>query len=268
MKILNKIMLFLILFISACSICGCSMKNITSSDEEEEFIVILHAGGGYDELTYLNAQETFEYYYKMGYRFFEYDLKLSSDGKIIATHNWEHIDISDPSNITYEEFKKIRLDNGFTPVNEEWLIETIIKYPDVRFIIDAKMDSIEGDSAVITRLETLKAVYKVYISQNIIPEIFSKEMWDIVEEKTSFDLYLFSHYKVYYTVDEMLKYFNDERIWGVALSTYTNTDVFTQLSKMKTKIILVFTPINKEEVEDAKVNGADGVYLDFVSLLE
>lgn len=43
--------------------------------------------------------------------------------------------------ITYEEFKALRLDNGFTTVNEEWMLETIKSYPDVRFVIDAKMDT-------------------------------------------------------------------------------------------------------------------------------
>ena len=220
-------------------------------------------------MTHLNAQETFEYYYDMGYRYFEYDLRLSSDGRIIATHAWEHIDVPNPYSITYEEFKAIRLDNGFTPANEEWLMETIISYPDVRFIIDAKMDTTEGDSAVLARLEALESIYNIDISQNIIPEIFSKEMWDIVKEQTSFDRYLFSHYKVYYTVDKMLEYFSDDRIWGFALPMYTDKDIRFRMAEMKkTKVILVFTPTSKEEVSDAAEMGADGVYLDFVSLIE
>ena len=33
-------------------------------------------------------------------------------------------------------------------------------------------------------------------------------------------------------------------------------------------VILVFTPTSKAEIDDAVKMGADGVYLDFVSLLE
>ena len=148
-------------------------------------------------------------------------------------------------------------------------MQTIITHPDVRFIIDAKMDTTEGDSAVLSRLETLESIYNVDISQNIIPEIFSKEMWDIVKEQTSFDRYLFSHYKVYYTVDTMLEYFSDERIWGFALPTYTDRDIRSRISEIKeTKVILVFTPKTKKDVTDALSMGANGVYLDFISLLE
>lgn len=260
-------MLFSFCFIFSSS--GCFTADITTTVPTDEFIVILHAGGGYGDLTHLNAQETFEYYYDMGYRYFEYDLRLSSDGRIIATHAWEHIDVSNSDNITYEEFKQIRLDNGFTPANEEWLIETIINYPDVRFVIDAKMDTTEGDSAVLARIEALESIYNVDISQNIIPEIFSKEMWDIVKEQTSFERYLFSHYKVYYTVNEMMQYFSDQRIWGFAFPTYTDNDIRSMIPKIKeTKLILVFTPTSKEDVVDAKEMGANGVYLDFISLLE
>ena len=235
----------------------------------EEMTVILHAGGSADGMTHLNAQETFGYYYDLGYRYFEYDLRLSSDGRLIATHAWEHLDVCDPDLLTYEEFKALRLENGYTPVNEEWLIETICQYPDVNFVIDAKMDTDEGDAAVLIRLEQLEDVYGIDISDRIIPEIFSKEMWDMVKDTTSFSRYLFSHYKVYYTVDIMLEYFSDEKFWGFALPTYTDGDIRSQIYKIKqTKKIFIFTPTNEEELLDASQMGADGVYLDFISLMK
>ncbi len=231
-------------------------------------IVILHAGGSTDGLTNLNAQETFEYYYSLGYRYFEYDLRLSSDGRIIGTHAWEHLSVRDTDTITYQEFKELRLVNGFTPVNEEWLMETIIEFPDVNFVIDAKMDTTEGDSAVLIRLEELAVLYGVDISNNIIPEIFSIEMWEICKDDTSFDRYLFSHYKVYYTVDTMLEYFSDERIWGFALPTYTDADIRSQLYRVTAiKKIFFFTPQSEADVDDALSAGADGVYLDYIDLV-
>jgi glycerophosphoryl diester phosphodiesterase len=248
---------------------GTTASTAFTAKSPEELTVILHAGGSAGELTYLNAQETFEYYYNLGYRYFEYDLKLSSDGRIIATHEWEYLTVANPENITYEEFKALRLENGYTPVNEEWLMETIKNHPDVNIVVDAKMDSTEGDAAVLARLEELEGIYGIDISPNIIPEVFSKEMWDIVKETTTFDRYLFSHYKVYYTVDTMLEYFSDERIWGFALPMYKDGEIRSQLYKAKEKKqIFVFTPQNEEDVLDAAAMGADGVYLDFISLIE
>lgn len=282
---IKKIAFILVALIISASLFSCtdsqavSPPNTSATPEvtsasftpksPEELTVILHAGGGAGDMTHLNAQETFEYYYNMGYRYFEYDLRLSSDGRIIATHAWEHLSPKDTSNITYEEFKALRLENGYTPANEEWLMETIRNHPDVNIVVDAKMDSTEGDSAVLARLEELESIYGLDISANIIPEVFSKEMWDIVKETTTFDRYFFSHYKVYYTVDMMLEYFDDDRIWGFALSTYTDGDIRSQLYRVKeTKKIFVFTPKSNNEILDAASMGADGVYLDFVSLLD
>ena len=147
-------------------------------------------------------------------------------------------------------------------------METIRAYPDINIIIDAKMDTTEGDAAVLSRLEELEGIYGIDISPNIIPEVFSKEMWDIVKETTTFDRYFFSHYKVYYTVDTMLDHFSDERIWGFALPTYTDGDIRSQLYRVKeTKKIFVFTPKSIDDVLDAADMGADGVYLDFVEII-
>jgi glycerophosphoryl diester phosphodiesterase len=284
---LKKIFIFSLLLsiIILVSSCGCNIGNMHSQNTEEsttiaetlyqiipksadELIVFLHAGGSDNGMTHLNAQETFLEYYSQGYRYFEYDLKLSSDGRIIATHEWEYLNVEDQDNITYDEFKSLRLENGYTPANEEWIMDTIRLYPDVRFIIDAKMDTDEGDAAVLIRLEELERIYEMDISENIIPEVFSKEMWEIVKESTSFDRYLFSHYKVYYTVDMMLEYFSDPGIWGISLPLYTDSDIRSQIYRLKeNKQIFVFTPQNPGEIVDAALMGADGVYLDFTSYI-
>jgi glycerophosphoryl diester phosphodiesterase len=273
MSIFKKIASIFLAFAAAVLLASCAgtgTAGTTSSEElkkPEELTVFLHAGGGMDGLTYMNAQETFEYYYAKGYRYFEYDLRLSSDGRLIATHEWEHLDVSD-TDITYAEFKELKLSNGFTPANEQWLMETIMSHPDVKIIVDAKMGSDEGDAAVLECLEALEGIYGFDISANIIPEIFSIEMWNRVKDTTSFDKYLFSHYKVYYTVDMMLGYFSDERIWGVAMSNYTGEEIASQLYRRKeTKNMFFFTPETEEEVYAAIKMGADGVYLDFPEII-
>ena len=108
MKLWIRILIFMLTLSVAFISGGCTYfsKDVSTVKDEDELTVILHAGGGYGELTYLNAQETFEYYYNMGYRYFEYDLRLSSDGGIIATHAWEHIAVAVSNDITYEEIRR------------------------------------------------------------------------------------------------------------------------------------------------------------------
>lgn len=256
--------IYVLIIILSIIFCGCIKKN---NEDNNDLIVILHAGGGINGYSYMNSQETFLYYYNMGYKYFEYDLKLSSDGRLIGTHAGENIDSSESLNfdsITYEEFKQIKLNNGYTPVNEEWLMDIIINYPDIKIVVDAKANTIEEDAIIIQRFEQLEKIYNYDLSSNIIPEVFSLEMWNILKETTTFDKYLFSHYKVYYNVDMIIEYFQDERIWGISIPIWSDSDFRSQVYRLKemNKKIFVFTAYNNEDVLDIINMGGDGLYVD------
>ncbi len=273
----NKLHLLLtiaVVFSSTLPFHSCTSEETplsisSESCEIEDLTVILHAGGGADGLDYLNAQETFELYYSLGYRYFEYDLKLSTDGRLISSHSGEYLDCATPEQLTYEEFKALKLLNGYTPVNEEWLMQTIMEHPDVKIVVDAKMPDVAGDIAVLNRIETLKSIYNYDLSANIIPEIFSKEMWECVSKTTTFEQYFFSHYKVYYSVGMILDYFDDERIFGVAIPMWSDEDFLSQIYRLKEagKKIFVFTPLTTQDVATAISFGADGIYVNTPDIL-
>ncbi len=251
------------IFILSVSCASAPEASSTVKQSARISTVILHAGGGYDGLRLLNAQETLPYYYDMGYRYFEYDFKLSTDGKLIGTHSFENLTV-DQYDLSYDEFTSLRLSNGFTPANEEWLVQTVRAYPDVKIVVDAKMDATGQDGLVLARIEQLESIYDIDLSSNIIPEIFSIEMWEEVKACTTFDHYFFSHYKVYYSVDTILEHFSSEEFLGVAIPTWTDNYIKSNLYKIKEagKKIFVFTATNDEEVSFAKEVGADGVYVD------
>lgn len=270
------LILFILLTILPLALSSCVAPNDEGNKPKKtdvsDLTLILHAGGGENGLNYMNAQETFLPYYEAGYRYFEYDLKLSSDGRLIGTHAGENIDTSDISSfsaLTYEEFKKIKLSNGYTPVNEEWLMNIITTYTDVRIVVDAKGDTLEEDALIIERFEELEKTYDFDLSANIIPEVFSVEMWNAIKETTTYDRYFFSHYKVYYTVDTMLKYFSDSRIWGVALPIWSDSDIRAGIYKLKQagKKIFVFTAVTADDVLDVIDMGGDGLYVDEPSIV-
>ncbi len=267
MKAYKLLVLFALI---ATLLTGCadnSQKNNDKTERTSEITInILHAGGSHDGLTLLNAQETFEHYYAQGYRYFEYDFRLSSDGRLIGTHSFEHLEITD-DDILYEDFKALRLTNGFTPVNEEWLMETIKSHSDVKIVIDAKMNTTDGDIAVLARIEELEKIYDTDVSANIIPEIFSTEMWEEAQKCTTFDGYFFSHYKVYYSIDKMLEDFDSPKIIGVAIPAWSDDYIKSNIYRVKEagKMLLVFTVTNEEEMTFAREVGADGIYVNGVA---
>ncbi|MBQ2946200.1 MAG: hypothetical protein IJD95_06525 [Clostridia bacterium] len=249
-------------------LCGCSLQT---GGMPSDFTAILHAGGSKDGLTYLNATEPFYEYYAAGYRYFEYDLMLSSDGRIIGAHEDVYFSAAELRALGYEQFKELRLPGGYTPVNEEWLIETVMSYPDVKIVVDAKMPTLSEDAAVLCRIEELGRLYGIDLSANIIPEVFGAEMWDILKESTSFDGYFYSQYKVYYTVDMILDHFGDDgRIIGICFPDYVDGDIRAGFSRLKEagKKIFIFTCENEDEADYIKRIGADGAYVDDPSVLE
>lgn len=265
-KISGIVLAALLFLLSGCTAGTWKSLNEKSADD---FVAILHAGGGAGGITCLNAQESFEQYYDMGFRYFEYDLQLSSDGRLIGTHWGDHLD-GYYEGITYDDFCEMTLTNGDTPVNERWLMETIMAHPDVVIVVDAKMPTTEEDALVLQRLEELESIYDYDLSANIIPEVFSVEMWDILKETTSFDHYLFSHYKVYYSVDYILEQFDDDRIWGVAMDVNSDSYFLRDLYRLTDAglNIYFFTATTKEEVQWAIAKGAAGVYIDEPWVLE
>ncbi len=208
-------------------------------------------------------------YYEMGYRLFEYDLKLSSDGKLIATHSWEHLS-GGYDGISYQDFISLKLDGGYTPANEDWLIEILTEYPDVTLIIDAKMETTLLDAEVIKRLNELQEIYQIDLSDRIIAEIFSVEMWDAIKNEVNFNQYLFSRYKEYYSIDVVVDSFPTDKFIGIAM-TYTDLDGYYKrnipyLQSLGYNIFL-FGIYSQEDVLGALEIGADTVYIDRPSMI-
>ncbi|MBQ7314904.1 MAG: hypothetical protein IJW83_02735 [Clostridia bacterium] len=231
--------------------------------------IIMHAGGGANGRIYYNAQQLFYYYYNLGYRVFEYDCDLSADGRIICTHGWATFEVRGNTATTYKTFKKLALYDGYTPAYEEWLVETLIAYPDVTFIIDPKAYVGQSEVLVLQRWEAIEEEYGIDLSDRIIPEITGKSMWDIAKVTTDFDRYIFSLYQEEYTGEELLTYFSDERIFAFSLHVYCPGNVRSYIDQMKSagKAILIFTPTTLEELDLAVRMGADGIYIDTPDLL-
>jgi len=121
----------------------------------------------------------------------------------------------------------------------------------------------------LNRIEALESIYNYDLSANILPEIFSKEMWEAASVSTTFDRYFFSHYKVYYSIEVMLEYFSDDRIWGIALPIWSDNYITSNAHRLKAaeKKLFFFTPTNGEEVARAVSLGADGIYADSPTVL-
>ena len=88
--------------------------------------------GGIDGQDYTNSAEAWESNYKLGYRVFEVDLRVLSDGTVVCSH-------AQPSQVTIGEFKASKISGRYTPLTMTDLADLMARYPDAWVMTDIKV---------------------------------------------------------------------------------------------------------------------------------
>ena len=126
---------------------------------------IAHAGGMINTSIYTNSLEALNSSYNLGARYFELDLRLTSDKKIVATHDWHSWKkrTKYEGNIppTLKNFLEYKIDKKFSPLDEKEILNWFLEHPDATLVSD-KLD----DALIISK------VFKK-IENNLIIELFT-----------------------------------------------------------------------------------------------
>ena len=115
--------------------------------------LVAHAMGQIGDHTGTNSLEAFQNSYAAGYRLFECDLAMTSDGKVVLRHDWSAglQEGVDPEHIpTAEEFQARPIYGQYTPLTFADLLGLLAVYPDVYFILDGK----DTDAGSVTKQYT------------------------------------------------------------------------------------------------------------------
>ena len=101
---------------------------------------IAHAGGGIDGNTYTNSLEALNENYNKGFRFFELDISVTSDGKYAATHDWDlwsrQANYADTLPVSEETFLKHQILGKYTPLNMTRINDWFNNHKDAVLITD------------------------------------------------------------------------------------------------------------------------------------
>jgi hypothetical protein len=107
---------------------------------------IAHAGGGIDGMTYTNSLEAVNQSLLKGFKVIELDLIKSSDGVLIAAHDWSNFKhIIGYKNFTDEpmhsvEIKRSKIYHKYTPITEVDIKRILFANPDVLLFTDKTND--------------------------------------------------------------------------------------------------------------------------------
>ncbi|MEZ9209294.1 glycerophosphodiester phosphodiesterase family protein [Vibrio splendidus] len=130
--------------------------------------LIAHAGGGINGLKYTNSLEAMEKSIEHGFKMIELDLLISSDGRIVAVHDWksfhEMTNSNNTGSISYKEFEsKIIYD----------------KYQTLS--ISTAIDILDGNDVVLVtdKIKNLSLLSKYIIDKDkSIIEVFSTDKYN------------------------------------------------------------------------------------------
>lgn len=100
-------------------------------------------GGGVGDLHYTNSEEGVEDALKKGFRFIELDLMLTTDGHIVAGHNWrdlkETCGVETPDNepLSYKDFCNLRQRSPrLHPLDEIGIVRVMKQNPQLYLVVD------------------------------------------------------------------------------------------------------------------------------------
>lgn len=95
---MKKTMMLTLLIVITAGMIWCNWGLVRSGQNQpgsiagtsgwQENRLIAHAFGGVDGASYTNSYEAFITNYNRGYRLFEVDLVQTTDGKLVARHDW------------------------------------------------------------------------------------------------------------------------------------------------------------------------------------
>ena len=108
-----------------------------------DYPVFAHALGSVQGRANTNSKDAFLESYEAGQRVFEVDLQLTSDGALVARHDWEQISYYNLEQtyagvMDHAAFLASPICFYYTPLDIQGLMELLIQYPDAYLVTDSK----------------------------------------------------------------------------------------------------------------------------------
>ncbi len=130
--------------------------------------LIAHAAGEIDSKTYTNSLDALNLSYQRGFRVFELDLRRTSDGTIVAVHDWAgwHRMTGAKGTPDHREFMSLLLWQKYQALDLTAITVWMEDHPDALMIADIKED--RGNI-----LNEIRAA--ILTPERWIPEVYTKE---------------------------------------------------------------------------------------------
>ncbi|MEK3696792.1 phosphatidylinositol-specific phospholipase C/glycerophosphodiester phosphodiesterase family protein [Paenibacillus sp. FSL R10-2199] len=238
--------------------------------------IVAHAMGGIHNYTYTNTLDAFIANYEQGTRVFEADLLLTSDDKLVARHEWtanmskllgqQGVLPAAKQGIVlnYADVMSSPILELYSPLDIDKIMDLMVIYPDAYIVTDTK----ELEPELVTKQFQLivEAAEKrdPALLQRIVPQIYSRDMLDVVNRVYAFPEVIFTLYQTQDS-DEVVIDFASQTGVDITMPTVRATKSFVRKLKNAGARVYVHTVNDEKEISELSRMGVDGFYTDFVS---
>lgn len=240
---------------------------------------VAHALGGIDDIAYTNSLETLENSYKVGFKFYEADVKLTSDDKLVLVHGWSQKDYEERLGLEYNDAQPVMAYNSYmaTKIKDKYttlsfkdLVDFIKKHNDIYVMIDLGSKSYDETKKIYERIvEECENDDKIL--QRLVVGGQTTSMIEAV--KDTYDFKLINLYwasddkreKQVYSKKDFVSYCKKNNITSLSVSITNYSNSFARYMKKNGIIIYVFTENDKKEAENI-LKIADLVGTDYINL--
>ncbi len=160
-----------------------------------------HGLGEINGVATTNSLEAFQASYDKGFKVFESDLLLTSEGDLVLAHdNWRFITNVDgsiskiDSPISYEAFRMMQQGEGLTTLSFEEMAKLMVENKDVRIITDTKETNPAAVKAQFDAMMTIINKYDKNLIKRITPQFYDEAMYYQLKKDYKFESYIYTLY--------------------------------------------------------------------------
>lgn len=230
----------------------------------EEPVMIAHGFGGVQGHTATNSKEALEQSYAAGCRVFECDFTLLGD-EIALLHDEENGQkfTGLEAGYSYDDFMHAAIYDTLTPISLDEVLEFLSDHPDMYLITDSKYSHEPEDAYVFSTLVRRAKRVDAAILDRIIPQIYNRDMLDVVMSIYPFSSAIFTMYQSADTPEEVARFCQAS---GIAVVTYNAVRTSECLPVMERKGLysMVHTVNDADAAASYCAMGIRGIYTDFL----
>lgn len=238
--------------------------------------IVAHAMGGIHNYTYTNTLDAFIANYEQGTRVFEADLLLTIDDKLVARHEWtaNMSKLLGQQNVlpaakqgavlNYEDVMSSPVLELYSPLDIDKIMDLMVIYPDAYIVTDTKELEPERVTKQFQLIVEAAEKKDPALLQRIVPQIYSRDMLDVVNRVYAFPEVIFTLYQTQDS-DEVVIDFASQTGVDITMPTVRATKSFVRKLKNAGARVYVHTVNDEKEISELSRMGVDGFYTDFVS---